>query len=86
MDHMKYGTTQNRLSKALYLTSFSEPSRQRGLPAFARSQYLAQTRTILLSQGHCQTETGGEKEAFAKYEQPGRPALTPYRLLPVSFH
>jgi hypothetical protein len=29
---------------------------------------------------------GGEKEDFAKYEQPGRPALTPYRLPSVSFH
>jgi hypothetical protein len=52
----------------------------------ARCDYLAKTRTILLSQGHCQTQTGGEKEDFAEYEQPGRPALTPYRLQSLSFH
>ena len=34
MNHMKYGTTQNRVSKALYLASFSEPSRQRALQRF----------------------------------------------------
>ena len=46
----------------------------------------AQMRTILLSQGDCQTQTGDEKKDFTKYEQPGRPALTLYRLLSVCFH